>query len=290
MSSEKEPNDKYCRRAAEVIGGASSLLLAAGAGMGVDSGLPDFRGPEGFWNAYPPLRQLGLNFYAMASQEWFGRDPELAWGFYGHRLNLYRRTSPHRGFTILRRWSDSMAGGCFVFTSNVDGSFQKAGFDPQRVLEAHGSIHYLQRWDRSDGAIYPAEDWSVEVDESRMRAIPPLPREPDSGALLRPNILMFGDYLWNASRTEEQENRYADWLGRRGDHQALVILEIGAGGAVPTVRYQTEAVARRFGATLIRVNPREPEVPEELGFGIGAGALSAIERIDSYLEQDTESS
>lgn len=276
------------QRAAEVIAGSDALLLAAGAGMGVDSGLPDFRGPEGFWNAYPPLKQLGLNFYAMASQEWFSRDPELAWGFYGHRLHLYRRTPPHRGFAILHRWAASMAGGCFVFTSNVDGAFQRAGFSEARVLEAHGSIHYLQRWDRSDGAIYAAEEWPVEVDEEKMRAIPPLPREPGTGALLRPNVLMFGDYLWNASRTEGQERRYRAWLEEARGRKGLAIIEIGAGEAVPTVRYQTESVARRLGATLIRINPREPDVGEELGFGIAERALPALESIDDYLEQETE--
>ena len=50
------------RRAAEAIAGADALLIGAGAGMGVDSGLPDFRGPQGFWKAYPPYARLGLGF------------------------------------------------------------------------------------------------------------------------------------------------------------------------------------------------------------------------------------
>jgi len=66
--------------------------LGAGAGMGVDSGLPDFRGDEGFWKAYPPMAKLGIRFSSMANPRWFESDPELAWGFYGHRLNLYRAT------------------------------------------------------------------------------------------------------------------------------------------------------------------------------------------------------
>ena len=77
-------------RAADAIRRADALLVAAGAGMGVDSGLPDFRGPEGFWRAYPPYRALGLRFEQMASPHTFARDAHLAWGFYGHRLNLYR--------------------------------------------------------------------------------------------------------------------------------------------------------------------------------------------------------
>lgn len=52
--------------------------MCAGAGMGVDSGLPDFRGPEGFWRAYPPYRRLGLRFEEIADPEHFDADPELA--------------------------------------------------------------------------------------------------------------------------------------------------------------------------------------------------------------------
>ncbi|MCL1859996.1 MAG: NAD-dependent deacetylase, partial [Proteobacteria bacterium] len=54
-------------RCAERIARSSGLLIAAGAGMGVDSGLADFRGPEGFWRAYPPLRQARLRFEEIAN-------------------------------------------------------------------------------------------------------------------------------------------------------------------------------------------------------------------------------
>ena len=78
-------------RAAEAIQEAKHLYITAGAGMGVDSGLPDFRGDEGFWRAYPALR--GYPFQQMANPRWFVEDPTRAWGFYGHRLNLYRERS-----------------------------------------------------------------------------------------------------------------------------------------------------------------------------------------------------
>src|SRR5438445_8809587 len=94
--------ERLLDRAAGAIARADALLIGAGAGMGVDSGLPDFRGTEGFWNAYPPFRKLGLSFVDLANPRWFRSDPELAWGFYGHRLNLYRATQPHAGFELLR--------------------------------------------------------------------------------------------------------------------------------------------------------------------------------------------
>ena len=76
----------------EALHSSEALLIGAGAGMGVDSGLPDFRGKEGFWKAYPPLAKLGIRFEEMANPKWFQDDPDLAWGFYGHRLHQYRNT------------------------------------------------------------------------------------------------------------------------------------------------------------------------------------------------------
>src|SRR4051794_30472835 len=110
-------------QAADILRSADALLITAGAGMGVDSGLPDFRGTEGFWNAYPPYRHLRLSFAQLANPMWFERDPALAWGFYGHRMHLYRDTVPHAGFAVLKKWSMRMANGVRIFTSNVDGQF-----------------------------------------------------------------------------------------------------------------------------------------------------------------------
>ncbi len=88
MGSENPELPVAVLRAAEAIREADALLIAAGAGMGVDSGLPDFRGPEGFWKAYPPFGRLGLHFQQLACPGTLVRDPHLFWGFYGHRLNL----------------------------------------------------------------------------------------------------------------------------------------------------------------------------------------------------------
>ena len=121
-----------------------ALLITAGAGMGVDSGLPDFRGREGFWKAYPVIKHLNLEFAEMANPRWFRENPKLAWAFYGHRLNLYRATQPHQGFELLLELGQSMPEGYGVITSNVDGHFHKAGFDKNCIEEVHGSINHIQ--------------------------------------------------------------------------------------------------------------------------------------------------
>jgi NAD-dependent SIR2 family protein deacetylase len=263
-------------QAREWLQQAEALVIGAGAGMGVDSGLPDFRGNEGFWRAYPPMRDLGVSFSDMANPRWFERDPDLAWGFYGHRLNLYRQTEPHAGFARLLEFGDSLPQKYFVFTSNVDGQFHKAGFAPQRIVEAHGSIHHLQCSRPCSRDIWSAENTHIEVDEASFRVRSGEPVCPYCGALARPNILMFGDWAWLPERTEEQERHFQSWLNGLTPGR-LVVLEFGAGGAVPTVRMQSESLAARLGR-LIRVNPRESEVPKG-HVGLAMGALDAVHKL-----------
>lgn len=249
-------------RAAEVIQNADAFLITAGAGMGVDSGLPDFRGPEGFWKAYPAIAKLGLSFSQMANPSWFETDPALAWAFYGHRLNLYRRAVPHDGFQLLRRAAEQKPKGYFVFTSNVDGQFQKAGFATDRIMECHGSIHHLQCAQNCTREIWDASETEVAVDEKIFRATGKLPLCKHCGGLARPNILMFGDAAWQSYRSDAQHTNFDIWL-RSLDKTStrLAIVEIGAGTAVPSVRFTSEKIATLTGGTLIRINPREPEVP-----------------------------
>lgn len=266
------------RRCAELIAQADGLLLTAGAGFGVDSGLPDFRGTQGFWRAYPALGAAGIRFEEIANPAAFAHDPELAWGFYGHRLNLYRATVPHAGFDILRGMGERLRAGVFVFTSNVDGQFQKAGFAPERIVECHGSIHHLQCAIPCCAAIWAADALRLEVDAAACRARSALPRCPHCGGLARPNILMFGDWSWCAARSDAQEARFAKW---RHSVERLVVIELGAGTAVPTVRHVGEAQ----GAPLIRINPVQPDLFGVPGVALAENALVALRGIAAALEE-----
>lgn len=267
--------------AARLIESADAVLVCAGAGIGVDSGLPEFRGSEGFWRAYPPYAELGMDFTELADPVHFAKDPHLAWGFYGHRLRLYRETVPHKGFSILRHWIRTAPHGGRVFTSNVDGQFQRAGFAESEVIEAHGSIHALQCLEPCGRAVWSAEDTELIIDESTMRAHNPLPRCPNCSAVARPNILMFGDLDWIGDHYRENIAGLPEW--RRELRTArLVTVELGAGTAVPTVRRQAELSSAADGA-LIRINPREPEVRHGRGIELPLGALEALTAINERL-------
>ena len=271
--------EESCRRAAWAVRNAGALVITAGAGMGVDSGLPDFRGERGFWRAYPMYERLGISFAGAANPEHFERDPAFGWGFYGHRTNLYRETVPHAGFAILLSWIERFRLDHFVVTSNVDGQFQKAGFNGERVLEVHGSIHHLQCtvpcslniWD--NGEVIP-----VDAATMRARAIPRCIR---CKAVARPNILMFGDYGWVSARTDRQEWRFEEFL-QTVENAPLVVIETGAGTAIPTIRTLSERLGRRPNATVIRINPREPHVPAP-HLSLACGALEGLSGIDRCL-------
>lgn len=276
-----DAHESLLHRAAQAIAEADALLIGAGAGMGVDSGLPDFRGDKGFWNAYPAYEKLRLDFVSLANPRWFTTDPTLAWGFYGHRRNMYRQTEPHKGFHILESWAHRMRQGSFVYTSNVDGHFQKAGFDPERILEVHGTIDWMQCTRECGVGIFPAPPEPVEMDHETMRARAPLPACPSCGALARPNILMFGDADWDYSRSQLQEVRLGEWLERLDDAR-LAVVECGAGTAIPTVRHLCETAAARCGGTLIRINVRESFVPGGQ-IGLAMGALDALRAMSDRL-------
>ncbi|MBR7963415.1 NAD-dependent protein deacetylase [Burkholderia vietnamiensis] len=259
--------------AVEALARADALLVTAGAGIGVDSGLPDFRGTDGFWRAYPALRHERYEFHEIASPQAFRAHPQLAWGFYGHRLELYRRTVPHAGFAILRRWIDAMPKGGFVLTSNVDGQFQAAGFGPARIVEIHGSIHAMQCLRPCSDDTWDAAPFTPDVDAAACRLLGELPRCARCGGLARPNILMFGDRGWLGERYDAQQRALDAWLAQAG---RVTVVEIGAGTAIPTVRLLSE----RLGADVIRINAREAHARRPDVIGLKGGALATFAALE----------
>ena len=272
--------DQQIKQAQQWIEKADAILITAGAGMGVDSGLPDFRGNEGFWKAYPVIQDLGISFQNMANPQWFETNPSLAWAFYGHRLNLYRDTVPHDGFKMLLELVEKKNNDYFIYTSNVDGQFQKAGFSQDKIVEVHGSIHHFQCCQNCTEEIWEASDETVEIDMEKFEAID-IPKCKNCGNVARPNILMFGDWDWNGDRSHKQEHNYYNWIKSvRSTDKKMVIIEIGAGTAIPTIRKEGNHLARiSDNIKLVRINPKEYEVDLKVGVGIPFGGLEGITKI-----------
>jgi NAD-dependent SIR2 family protein deacetylase len=273
-------NEALFEVAAELIAQADSLIVSAGAGIGVDSGLPDFRGTTGFWSAYPSLAQDKVDFFRIACPDAFRSQPLRAWGFYGHRLNLYRNTTPHDGFQILKRWGENMSRGYAVFTSNVDGQFQKAGFDPATIHECHGSIHHLQCLEPCCSDIWSADGFNPEVDWDNCRLLNVPPKCPRCKGLARPNVLMFGDGEWLTQRQDKQAGRFGAWLA---GVERPVVVEVGAGTSIPSVRRLSHQILQGFNGRLVRINPREFAVPTSMDVGLARDAGYALSAIDKLV-------
>jgi NAD-dependent SIR2 family protein deacetylase len=254
------------------------------------------------------MAHLGLRFEEVSTPKWWFEDPCFAWGFMGHRYKLYLQAQPHEGYHIMKRIADQITsnsnGDYFVFTSNVDGHFIRAGYDENKITECHGSLQYLQYakpdHNRSGEQIFPAAEHlkDLEVDPTTFR-VPDeqmLPRI--DGHLLRPNVLQFFDSYWASDRCDKQEDnqgKFTDQLeAYNNEYDAsdfLVVIESGAGTAVPTVRYFSEDLVQSYGGTLIRLNPRDPEGPvradsgaEHTFIGLPLGSKDALQQIEQELK------
>jgi NAD-dependent SIR2 family protein deacetylase len=187
---------------------------------------------------------------------------------------------PHAGFEILKRWAASVPLGATVFTSNVDGQFQKAGFNPAQIHECHGSLHHLQCLKPCSDAIWSAQEIAPEVDMQQCRITSSMPICFECKGLARPNVMMFNDWDWLSGRTEKQSQQQEAWLERT---RRPVVVELGAGTAIPSVRQFSQRVIAEHAGRLIRINPREWQVPSRLDIGLPVGALMGLQAIETVL-------
>jgi NAD-dependent SIR2 family protein deacetylase len=260
----------------DIVDQAYAVVILSGAGMGVDSGLPDFRGTKGLWKEYPELGRRDLDFEEMANPKWFRDDPKLAWAFYGHRLHKYLKVKPHAGFDMLLALCEKKKD-YFVVTSNVDNQFQKAGFDSSKIHEIHGSLLHIQCIYGCKRSIWDADPASIQVDEEKFEATL-MPMCPHCGRVARPNVMMFDDYGWLCDRERKQGQRFDVWKQKMRHHNRKVLMiEIGAGTTVAAIRRISERLYLQdfYGSNFVRINPRDCDVPEG-AFAIQSSGLDGV--------------
>jgi len=265
---ENMDNQKLLAESANYIRKADVLIITAGAGMGVDSGLPDFRGEKGLWKKRENRTQYND----------FINNPKKAWYFYGTRYNEYKNTKPHIGFYKLLEISKSKKD-YYIFTSNVDEHFQKAGFDTEKIEECHGSIFMWQCSMDCQKKVWIASYPQIKIDTEKKLAID-YPVCPDCGRPVRPNILLFGDRHWNPDYSKSQgvENSYR-LRDLESEKLNYVVIEFGAGKAIPTVRRGSEKLSQKYNAPLIRVNPHDSELEGMRGVALPMSAKMAIDEL-----------
>ena len=161
--------------------GAPKVVVLTGAGISTDSGIPDFRGPDGVWTRDPEAERLATIDVYLASEEvrgqaWASRLSNPAWV-----------AAPNAGHDCLARF-DRTGRLALLVTQNVDGLHVLAGNDPARVAEVHGSIR---------GAMCVSCTWRGPMVEvlDRVRSGEPDPACSACGGVLKSTTVFFGEYL-----------------------------------------------------------------------------------------------
>lgn len=168
----------HLEAAARLLRPISRLVAFTGAGVSAESGVPTFRGAGGFWK--------NVRAEEVATPEAFARDPEMVWEFYNYRRNLLAEIKANPAHEALADLESRIEGVTLV-TQNVDGLHRLAG--SRNVLELHGNLWRV----RCTGC-------GSVLDKYR-EVLPPLPTCDACGALLRPDVVWFGETLpeavWN---------------------------------------------------------------------------------------------
>jgi NAD-dependent deacetylase len=200
------------------------VLVITGAGVSAESGIPTFRGKEGYWRNLDPIK--------LATPEAFARDPELVWQWYRERRQRIRNAQPNAGHEAIARLAQR-ADEFLLVTQNVDDLHERAGLAKAEMVQIHGDI-FLTKCSRCG--------FEQEQEQNGV------PRCIRCDALMRPGVVWFGEPL-PARETQRVEN----YLQR--DSCGVVIVA----GTTATFGYIIDWALRasRRGGELIEVNPEE---------------------------------
>ena len=174
-------SDRAIDRARALVAGARWVTVLTGAGISTDSGIPDFRGPNGLWTKNPAAeRSANLDTYLA--------DPEARRSAWRSRLDggIFRAqpNAGHRALVELERQERLVA----IVTQNIDELHQRAGSDPARVIEVHGTAHWTICWQCRD-----RRPMSEALE--RVRAGEHDPSCERCGGILKSDTISFGQQL-----------------------------------------------------------------------------------------------
>jgi NAD-dependent deacetylase len=202
------------------------ILVITGAGISAESGIPTFRGKDGYWRNFDPMK--------LATPEAFARDPQLVWEWYRERRRGIRAAQPnaaHKAIVDLAAWAHEF----LLVTQNVDDLQTRAGLAADKMVQIHGDI-FATRCSRCD-ADYEHEREQEEIPKCRR-----------CGALTRPGVVWFGEML-DPRKIDVVES----YIARAACELVLVI------GTTALFDYIVDWTTRAAGdhGALVEINPAE---------------------------------
>lgn len=258
---------------AKNINDAEAIIILTGAGMGVDSGLATFRGKhaKGWTHS---VTGKDIDYYDICQGTMFDKKdhPESneAIKFWNECRNSYINAEPHKGYDILMKWVSKKP--YFVFTTNVDHHWARAGVPNNQLLEIHGSVDKMQCSQPRNNECLILQNWDGDK------------KCPSCQAKLRPNILMFNDRGYIDEHQTELKKGYKQFI-KDNQNKKIVLLVIGAGEAVPTISAEVKSLLRQIpNCTEIVINPDNLSNRN----GIATGALDGLQQIDNELIKQKE--
>jgi NAD-dependent deacetylase len=204
------------------------LLVLTGAGVSAESGIPTFRGKNGYWRNLDPIK--------LATPEAFARDPQLVWDWYRERRERIRNAQPNAAHEAIARLAKQTEEFLLV-TQNVDDLHARAGLPGEKMVQIHGDI-FITRCSR---CTFQHEHEHEHEHES-------VPNCPQCDALMRPGVVWFGEQL--PRRELQRVESYLDG----GACDAVIVA-----GTTATFGYIVDWTlsASHGGSELIEVNPEE---------------------------------
>jgi NAD-dependent deacetylase len=253
-----------------------TLVVLTGAGISAESGIPTFRGEEGYWT-------VGSREYQpeeMATFSMFSHRPEAVWAWYLYRRGVCRAARPNAGHQAVVRLESALSDRFLLITQNVDGLHLRAGSSPERTYQIHGNIDFARCAAECGAPIRPLPDTLgskgkgeslTEEERAALRC--------SCGGWLRPHVLWFDECY------DEEHFRFHSSL--RAAATATLLLVVGTSGAT-NLPMQVGQAALAAGATIVDLNP-EPNPFSRLaeraerGFFLQGSAGSFLPRIAEAL-------
>jgi len=260
------------------------VLVLTGAGVSAESGIPTFRGKDGYWRNLDPTK--------LATPEAFARDPQLVWEWYRERRKHIRNARPNAAHDAIARLAHH-ADDFLLVTQNVDDLHARAGIPAEKMVQIHGDI-FITRCSRCDiaekgsgGSPEPPGPRAVQPYSRRLRSIAPtsddlvnLPRCPTCNALMRPGVVWFGEQL-----PGKELQRVEDFLGRGACDVVIVAGTTATFGYI--IDWAIRGSPERFRGELIEVNPEETPLTEFATRLVREPAAIALPRIvDELINRD----